>query len=154
LAWRMIQEHPFLGVGAGNQALVTRDYYTPDVGDPEQVIDVQVHNRYLLIWAECGTFALLCYISFLGASIIKAWLCVKSNHRWISLMGTGLSLAIVSLCIQMFTGTFHVRPITLFVWLLPALAASLYNLEQTHSQSEQIETSDKGAYLARYASSS
>jgi hypothetical protein len=154
LAWKMIQAHPFLGVGAGNQALVTSDYYTSDVGDPRQVIDVQVHNRYLLIWAESGTFALLCYVGFLSAAVIKAWLCIKSNHRWISLMGTGLSLAIVSLCIQMFTGTFHARPIALFVWLLPALAASLYNIGQMHSQFEQIEISTKYVYLGKCETSS
>jgi O-antigen ligase len=133
LVWNIFRAHPWLGVGAGNHALVTRDYYTPDVGDPKGVIDIQVHNRYLLIWAESGTFALLCYVGFLGAAVVKAWSCAKSNHRWISLMGTGLGLAIVSLCIQMLTATFITRSITLFVWMLPALVVSLGNLEQTHS---------------------
>jgi len=44
-------------------------------------------------------------------------------------MGMGLSLAFVSLCIQMVTGTFHTRPITYFTWVMVALAASLGNLQ-------------------------
>jgi len=148
LTWNVIQAHPWLGVGAGNQALVARDYYTPDVGDPEDILDTQVHNRYLLIWAESGTFALLCYVGFLGAAVIKAWSCVRSDHRWISLMGAGLGGAILSLCIQMFTGNFLARSITLFVWLLLALTASLHNLAQTYSLREPTETFDENGCLA------
>jgi len=133
LAWNMIRAHPWLGVGSGNYALLTPDYFTSDVGTPEYVIDVQIHNRYLLVWAESGSFAVLCYVSFLGSAIIKAWSCIKSKQRWISLMGAGLGCAILSLCIQMFTGSFHMRGITLFVWLLVALAAGLHNLGQANS---------------------
>jgi O-antigen ligase len=88
-----------------------------------------VHNAYLGVWAESGTFALLCYLGIFVAAILKAWSCAKSRSRFISLMGIGVSLAIVSLCIQMNTGTFYMRSITLFTWLLVALAASLQNLE-------------------------
>ncbi len=133
LAWNMIRENPWFGVGAGNSALLTKDYFTYAVGDPEMVLNMQVHNKYLLIWAENGTFALLCYLCFLGSAVMKAWSCVKSDHPWISLMGIGLCFAILSLCIQMLTGTFLVRPITLFSWLLPALAVSLLHIEQTRS---------------------
>lgn len=125
LAWNVIRAHPWLGVGAGNYALVTRDYYTYDVGIPAEVLDIQVHNSYLDIWAESGTIALLCYISFLGAAILKAWSCVNSRNRFQALMGIGLGLGIISICIQMVTDTFHIRSITLFVWSLVALAACL-----------------------------
>jgi len=132
LAWNMIRAHPWLGVGAGNQALATREYYTPDVGDPGNILDIQTHNQYLLVWAESGLFALLCYVGILGGATLKSWLSIKSDHHWISMMGTGLGCAIVSLCIQMLTGTFHMRAITLFVWLLLALAASLHNLARDY----------------------
>ena len=132
LAWKAIQAHPWLGVGAGNYALVTRDYYSADVGLAQEVLDIQVHNAYLDIWAESGIFALLCYLGLFGGAIMKAWSCITSRSRFRSMLGKGLSLAIVSLCIQMNTGTFHLRSITLFVWLLVALAASLPHLEQSN----------------------
>ncbi len=129
LAWNMIEAHPWLGVGAGNHALMTPEYYTPDVGDPGQVIDIQVHNRYLLIWAESGTFAFLCYVGFLGSAVVKAWSCIGARNRWISLTGAALGCAIISLCVQMVTATFVGRSHALFVWLMPALAAALAALK-------------------------
>jgi putative inorganic carbon (HCO3(-)) transporter len=151
LAWEIVQARPWLGVGAGNYALVTPDYYSPDVGDAKQVIDIQVHNRYLLIWAENGVLALLCYLGFLGVAVAKAWSCLKSDEHFISLLGAGIGLAIVSLCIQMLTGTFHVRPITLYTWLLPALAASLYHIEQTRSTHAREKMLGEGLQEIRYA---
>jgi len=138
LAWKMIRARPWLGVGAGNYSLATRAYYTSDVGDAEQVLDIQVHNRYLTIWAESGTFALLCYVGFLGIAMVHAFSCVHSSNHWIAMMGMGLGAAILSLCIQMFTGTFQVRPITLFTWFLPALASSLRYLEEESLIHEQV----------------
>ena len=130
LAWNIIQAHPWLGVGAGNYALMTRKYYTPDIGLESEVFDKIVHNAYLGVWAESGTFALLSYVGFLGLAFLSAWSCIRSHSKFVSRLGMGLALAIISLCIQMVTGTFHTRPITLFVWLLVALAASLPNLEK------------------------
>jgi O-antigen ligase len=150
LAWNMIIAHPLLGVGAGNQALETRQYYTPDVGDKAQVYDIQVHNRYLLIWAESGTFAFLCYIGFLGAAIVQAAVCAMSRDRWICLAGTGLSLAIISLCIQMITAAFVVRVIELFVWMLPAMTAGLYQIERSRSSRPTPETLGGSAYQPQF----
>ncbi len=135
LGWNMIQAHPWLGVGANNYSLVNGDYYTPDVGNPN-LIGGQMHNRYLWIWTESGIFALLCYVGFLGAAIVYALSCIGSGRRWISLLGMGLACSVISLCIQMFTATFVERSITFFVWLLPALTASLWHLNRTYSQAE------------------
>jgi len=136
LAWNAIQSHPWLGVGAGNYALVTREYYTFDVGLRAEVYDKIVHNAYLGIWAESGIFALLCYIGIMAAAIFEAWTCFRSQSRLVSLLGLGFALAIVSLCIQMITGTFIMRSITLFLWILIAVSASLAHLNQD-PQNEQ-----------------
>lgn len=130
LAWNVIENNMWLGVGVGNYALVARDYYTSDVGDLGYVIDSVVHNRYLGIWAETGLFGFLSYAAFLLVAIIQSGLYVlKSRNRFVSLVALGLGCGIVSLCIQMYTGTFMARPITQFVWMMPALVASLSNLE-------------------------
>ena len=141
LAWRVIQAHPWLGVGAGNYALITRNYYTPDIGLANEVLDIQLHNAYLNVWAESGIFALLCYLGVLGVSILKAWSCRGSPSQFVSKMGIGLGLAILSLCIQMATDTFHMSSINLFVWLMVALAASLPYLE--HENDADISATPK-----------
>ena len=137
LAWNAIKAHPWLGVGAGNYALVTRDYYTYDVGPETEVYDIIVHNAYLGIWAESGIFALLCYIGVMGAAIYEAWSCVRSQSKLFSLLGIAFALAIVSQCIQMITGTFIMRSITLFLWTLIAVSASLPHLNK-NTQDAQI----------------
>ncbi|MDO9087607.1 MAG: O-antigen ligase family protein [Anaerolineaceae bacterium] len=145
LAWRTIQAHPWLGVGAGNYALVTRDYFTADIGVPGEVYDKIVHNAYLGIWAESGTFSILCYIGLLGSAILKAWSYNRLKPNFVSFLGIGLALALASLSIQMVTGTFHTRPITYFVWILIALVACLSNLEEIQNplQSGQLHLFDE-----------
>ena len=130
LAWNMIKAQPWLGVGAGNYALETRAYYTVDVGLPAEVLDKIVHNAYLGVWAESGTFALLSLVIFLSVAVWQAWSCSPSHSPFISLLGVAIALGIVSLCIQMMTGTFHTRAITQFVWSMVALAAVLPVIDQ------------------------
>ncbi len=128
LALKIISANPWLGVGSGNYALATKEYYSTDIGRANEVIDIQVHDAFLNVWGESGIFALLAYLGVLGAAFMKAWACIKSPSSFISLMGVGVSLGIVSMCIQMVTGTFHMRAITIFLWFIIALAASLRNL--------------------------
>ena len=134
LSWNMIQANPWLGVGAGNYALRTPDYYTYDVGEASHVINILVHNAYLGILAESGIFALLCYLGVIFGAIRNSWISMRSSSRFISLLGCGLGLAILSLSIQMVTGAFFLRSIVLFVWLLFAMAASLSNLAPSSPQ--------------------
>lgn len=138
LAWNVIKAHPWLGVGAGNYALLTRDYYTFDVGLRAEVYDKIVHNAYLGIWAESGTFALICYLGVLGAAIREAWSCSRSKSPLVSMLGMGFALSIISLCIQMITGTFLMRSITLFLWIMIAVAASLAHIN-TDAQNLRIQ---------------
>jgi O-antigen ligase len=130
LAWNVIKGNMWLGVGPSNYALVAADYYTADVGELGYVIDSTVHNRYLGIWAETGLFGFLSYVAFFVSSIVQAFqYAVKSRSRFVSLVALGLACGTVSLCIQMWTATFIARSSTIFVWLLPALVASLHHLE-------------------------
>jgi hypothetical protein len=65
--WRMIAEHPWLGVGPGNFASAyTR--YLPE-GAAETVRDP--HNFALELWATCGVFAMLALLVALGAFFVQ-----------------------------------------------------------------------------------
>jgi O-antigen ligase len=66
--WRMIAEHPWLGVGPGNfAAAYTR--YLP-AGAAESIRDP--HNFALELWATCGVFALLALLAALGVFFVQA----------------------------------------------------------------------------------
>lgn len=136
LAWKTIQANPIIGVGAGNYALVTRDYYSYDIGPMAEVYDKIVHNAYLGVWAETGTFSLICYLWMFAAAIMRAWSCKQSRHPLKSLLGVGLGLGILSLCIQMLTGTFYMRSITMFTWILVAMAAALPSVNLNPKQND------------------
>jgi O-antigen ligase len=149
LAWNVINAHPWLGVGANNYALVARDYYTVDVGDLGYVIDSVVHNRYLLTWAESGLFGLMFYVGFLVSPIIRAVQCIYGSKCYFTrIIALGSGCGLISLCIQMYTGTFHTRSITLLTWLLPGLLVGLCNLGQPIASLEQTETSEGRDHVA------
>jgi O-antigen ligase len=65
MAWRVIQAHPFAGVGAGAYSYVFRDYLTPDLADRWLYV---VHNVYVLRAAETGFPGLLALLVFLQAA--------------------------------------------------------------------------------------
>ncbi len=132
LAWNVIQASPahfFFGVGANNYALIAPAYITSDVGDLGYIIDSSVHNAFLLAWAETGLIGLLIFVGFLVNPLIKVWGYVRSNNRFVSLMGLGLGCALLAIYIQMMADPFIARPKMMLVWLLVGLIASLDNMK-------------------------
>jgi O-antigen ligase len=63
----MIGDHPLLGIGANNFALLLPQYVTAAFSQDWLYL---VHNRYLLVWAETGTLGLLAFVSLLATT---AW---------------------------------------------------------------------------------
>lgn len=62
--FKMIKEHPFLGMGIGTYM----DYFQKYV---MKAFIQYAHNCYLQIWAETGIFALLSFILFVGSILHK-----------------------------------------------------------------------------------
>jgi putative inorganic carbon (HCO3(-)) transporter len=62
--FRMIKEHPLLGLGLGTYM----DYFMQYV---RKGFIQYAHNSYLQIWAETGIFALLSFILFIGSIFYK-----------------------------------------------------------------------------------
>lgn len=73
-AFEMIKDKPLTGVGF---ARFEENYQAYDPARKEagvEVNDAQVtHNSYLQIWAECGTVALLIYLSLVVLSVLDLW---------------------------------------------------------------------------------
>ena len=57
-AWKMIQDHPFFGLGVGT-FMANFSKYMPNVSIS------YAHNCYLQIWAETGIFALFSFVGFI-----------------------------------------------------------------------------------------
>ena len=74
VAWNVIKDHPFVGVGLNNYTLVAPDYDHTRVA-----ISISfphpVHNIYLLHAAEIGIPGAICFIWFLVSTIRLAFKC-------------------------------------------------------------------------------
>jgi len=70
IATRMAMDNPFFGVGMYKFRQHYRQY-SPDYQQGEGII--VAHSSYFQIWAECGTPALLLYLSLLFSSLVTCW---------------------------------------------------------------------------------
>lgn len=61
--WRIIQDHPWFGVGFGQNKYHLRKYYD-EMGYPPGQRESHAHNQYLQMWAGTGTFGLICFLFF------------------------------------------------------------------------------------------
>lgn len=68
-AWQMIERAPWLGIGAGNYAVVYPQVALPRWQDPLG----HAHNIYLHTWAETGLPGLLSYLLLWLVAIGQAW---------------------------------------------------------------------------------
>jgi O-antigen ligase len=103
IAFRMISDHPILGVGVNNFPVRLSDYVnTYNVGD----YLVTVHNNYLLIWSETGICGLVAYLWFLVAIVRQAWRCFRCGDRFVAPIALGFLGAVVGLMLHMMVDKF------------------------------------------------
>ncbi len=123
LAFRMIQDHPLLGVGANNFGVAVYDYLTPEFsGD----FLWAVHNKYLLVFAETGIGGFLAYILFLLVTVKRGWQVWRKAEPALALIGLALTAAVLGQMLHMFVDVFHGRPQVQLLWLVAALISSMH----------------------------
>ena len=118
----MIQDHPFLGVGANNFVVALPAYreltgfaYIP-------------HNKLALVWAEAGIGALLAFVALVLVILRRALLAVQAADRMLFPYAAGLTAAFLALCIHMNFEPFHGRLQTQMFWLLAGLVTALWGM--------------------------
>lgn len=89
--WRIVEDHPVLGVGFGQNRSYLRKYYD-EMGFPSDLIISHAHNQYLQLWAGTGTLGLLCFVFFLFAIFRMGWAGFKNSTG----KDRGLMLGLVS----------------------------------------------------------
>ena len=125
IAFQMASENPLLGVGANNFGQVMKAY-------TEQGLRGEwlytVHNKYMLVWAETGTVALLTFLSFLFLTLRRGWLCSKRVHP-LAPLALGVTVAIAGHMTHMFVDMFHSRDQVQTLWVLAALITIMSGLQ-------------------------
>lgn len=109
-AWKMINGHPFLGMGAGT-FMANFSKYLPSTNIS------YAHNCYLQIWAETGIFSLLSFMAFVVSLV---YLGVKKFIASKDLLLLGLLSGAVGFLVHSFfdTNLYSLRLAVLFwVWV-------------------------------------
>jgi hypothetical protein len=132
-AWRLIAEHPWLGVGPGNyyQAIVSGGY--ADSFQGKFIGFSNAHNLWLHVGAELGVFGVLCL------SIVMLWALRVCWRRWtegrLPMVAAGLLFALFGFMAHSLTENFldarvEVERTRLVVWLVLAAVLALERLRR------------------------
>lgn len=130
VGWRMVEDRPLLGVGAGNFPVASIHYLLrPGSTQRDKIIvdDKKVaHNIYLTIFSELGSVGLALFLLILGQCLLCA---LQAARRFaergdptMELVARGLFLALVSLVVA---GFFSSALYSKQLWVLLALAPAL-----------------------------
>jgi putative inorganic carbon (HCO3(-)) transporter len=121
LAWNMITDHPYLGVGGNTFLNVAYRYITPDIADAWVG---EVHNMYLLVFAEAGVIGLAAFLWLMGAFFREASRLSRAEDPFLAALGLGGMAALVAvgthMFVDMYTGSIL---LDLLFFLAAALAA-------------------------------
>jgi O-antigen ligase len=125
LAFRMIAEHPMLGVGSNNFSIAMDSYVTREFRDG---FLYTVHNKYLLVWTEVGAGGLLAYLAFLFVVLRKGRACWRFNDPLLSPIALGLIAASVGYLVHQTVDIFHDRAVTQLFWLVAGLLVAMHGI--------------------------
>lgn len=125
VAFNMIQRHPFLGIGPNNFTIVLLQYAQLD--NAFIWLNV-VHNKYLLVWTESGTFGLVAFLGFLLTTLSRGWRAWLSQNPYIAPLALGITAAIIGQMAHMMFDIFQGRSLVQLLWILSALIVVLYRL--------------------------
>ncbi len=125
IAWRMILDHPLLGVGVNNYVLNMPDYVTPDLG---QVWLYIAHNRYLLLWAEVGIGGFLAFLLFLLTTLRHGWEAWQFRDRLLSTLALALTAGLAGHMVHMLVEIFNGEQQQELLFLSAALIVAISRL--------------------------
>ncbi len=129
MAFAAIVDHPVLGVGANNFALVLGDYASQTRFRGLGFVYV-VHNQYLVAWAETGILGLLAFVGFLVSTIALGWHVSKRNDPLIAPLAMGLIAGISGEMVHMLAELYRQRSLVQLLFLLAGLVTALYYMHR------------------------
>ncbi len=127
IAWSIIQDHPFGGVGINNYAVNMREYNDTLIGRRFTTIARPVHNMYLLIAGETGLLGLSLFLWLLIVTLATLVKCFRSRSAFVSISAISILAGLCAFFIHGFVDK-HPPGGNAQFYLLLALTAALYVL--------------------------
>ncbi len=137
VGWRMMTDHPIMGVGANNAAEHLEQYF-PNGVPRECWYEVEVHlfqhkrfiipihNKYLMTAAELGIGGLLLYLWFLFRYLKTSVACMRCPDEWIAALGTWFLASNVGLFVHNLLSEFSYGTILEFFYMLPGVLSGIW----------------------------
>lgn len=124
VAAAMIKDNPLLGVGLNNYATVMSRYDTTRE-NVSYAFPFPVHNAYLLIAAESGILALLCFLIVISSIVAKSMLFFNGRDILLSRLGIGWICGIITWMIHSmiklnYAGT------NIILWMSMGMVVAIY----------------------------
>lgn len=147
VAWRtalnMIEQNPFFGVGLGN-FYYNYVYYCPmeiRMLYGASLVPHVAHNSYLQMWAECGSFAFMIFMSVIGLTIYRLRRARRLNRRrdgptWIENYSQAMEVSIWG---YLLGATFLNRAMFDLIYMIIGMSAALDILAPTAKEDDESE---------------
>jgi putative inorganic carbon (HCO3(-)) transporter len=138
VAWNIIQSHPWLGIGLSNYVNVA-PYYDTTKEAIAYEFPRPVHNEFLLIGAELGVPALVCFLVILAALLVQLFKGSRSREDPVlPYIAIGLLGTYFGWCFFRQTDYAYVLLADPF-WLLAGLSQALVALLSTSASTANAE---------------
>lgn len=139
VAWRMVHDHPFAGVGIAQFPQVSPHYvlYPGALNFVSLIVEkhIVVHNLYLQLWAEDGIVGLLLFLSVVVASITAGWRATRTFEARGDTEMSELARAIILALVGMLTASFFLSNLENGqLWVLIALGPALAGIAQRQAR--------------------
>ena len=133
LAWNMIDDNFWLGVGVNNFDVVKWGYLPRELKQEFREFVFVVHNKYLLVWAHIGFFGFLSFLAIPLSAVAYAtrWLRADSDVR-AYIMAAALLGATLGFTMHMNFDIFDSRQELQQFWLLFAVVAGLKQIRDVN----------------------
>jgi O-antigen ligase len=154
VGWRMVEDHPIRGVGAGNFPARSVDYLLRPGRTESDLYIVDnpkvPHNIYLAVLAELGIVGFLFFVTILATALIAAIQAARQFTRRrqpvLDLLSRTLVIALVGYLAALF---FSSQLFEKQLWLLLAMAPALLAIAQRTPGEERLPIPLAGRRLAR-----
>jgi O-antigen ligase len=155
----IIRDHPFIGVGYGGYNLAAHQHTPPSFAlisedYQKQLLELIVHNHYLLVAAELGIPA-MCYFIFLMLRFVRqAWPLSRWRDPGMFALGVGLSGALVSQMLFLASDNYYVDIRIFLLWITAGLLQALTIIAARDAPATATDAGHAGAAAAATAASS
>ncbi len=136
IAWNMIEEHPIFGVGANTFASVTNAYtHTPDL---KGIYLHEVHNQYLLVFAETGVLGFITFVWFMLASVKKAFLFRHDQNQFFRSVALGVGFGLIAAMMHMMVDMFNSHLLMGSLFAFAAIVAVVEKLKMEPAVEQKV----------------